>query len=429
MLNNTSAYKLYAATNLPIRTDGDKTIKLNLGLHRSFLWKFAIAVVKTSILGADFLRYFKFLLDLHKKKLIDSTMKISINTVEVSTPSESVHIISSDQTYRDILKHYPDALRPMSLKQPAKHDVVHHIETTGPHLCARPHPLPPDKYNAAKAEYKRMLEMGICKPSNNLWVSPLHVVKKKDGGLRVCGDYRRLNAVTIPDRHMISRLQDFTYQLHNKTIFSKRDLKMAFYWIPIVKEHAPKKAIITPFISGLFTIGLRNASQTFQNFMHEVLSGIDACFCFIDDILLFSEDEAKNKKLLHVVLERLEKYGVALNIENREFGKNVNFLGYEISNFGIKPTAERTKAISTNSKPETIIDLRRFLCILNFYRDCLPHQADLQSELNKYLHNKKRNDKTQIDWTLEANTAFEKRRQSILEATTLSYNHVGCLKP
>lgn len=423
--NKNNACRLFAANNTPIKTYGEKTVRLNFGLRRSFEWTFIVADVKTSILGADFLRHYQLLVDLHKKKLVDKITELSINAIEVTTPSEAVYIISSDQEYYDILKNYPNVLRPISINQPPKHDVVHHIETSGPPLYARARPLPPEKYKAAKDEFDRMMAMGICEPSMSPWASPLHVVKKKDGSLRVCGDYRRLNSVTQPDRYPIPRIQDFTYQLENKKVFSKLDLKMAYYWIPINREDAKKTAIITPF--GLFefncmTFGLRNASQTFQRFMNQVLQGIEGCFCYIDDILLCAENEENHKNLLHQVLQRLDQCGVSLNIEKCEFGKEkINFLGYEVTANGIRPTQERINAISTYPKPKTIIELRRFLGMLNFYRDCLPNQADLQNELNTYLHNKKKNDKTLINWTPAAEEAFEKCRQSISNATTLAY--------
>lgn len=174
-------------------------------------------------------------------------------------------------------------------------------------LSARNKKLPPDRYKAAKLEFEHMMEMGICKPSNSPWASPLHVVKKKDGSLRVCGDYRRLNAVTVPDRCPIPRIQDFTYQLHGKKIFSKLDLKMPYFWIPIAKEDAQKTAIIiNPF--GLFefncmTFGLRNSGQTFQRFMHEVLRGLDdIAFCYIEDLLVHSKNQDVHRRHIEIII-------------------------------------------------------------------------------------------------------------------------------
>lgn len=418
-----NAYQLFAANNSPISTYGEKSLVLNLGLRRQFRWSFIIADVKTSILGADFLGHFKLLVDIHRKKLVDRITDLSINAIEIKSDQDAVHMISRSNEYREILKQYPNVLRPLSLKEPAKHNVVHHIETSCQPIHAKARPLPPDKYKLAKQEFEIMMEKGICQPSKSPWASPLHIVKKKDGSMRICGDYRRLNTATLPDRYPIPRIQDFTYQLHNKKVFSKLDLKSAYYWIPMANPE--KTAIITPF--GLFEFrvmpfGLRNAGQTFQRFMHEVLRGIDGCFPYVDDILLYSEDEEAHKKCLHQVLERLNEHGVALNIEKCEFGKSkINFLGYQVTSEGIAPPADRIETISNYQKPANVQELRRFLGMINFYRDCLPHQAKAQQQLNKYLHNTKKNDKTPIIWSSEAEQAFDHCRQSISKAITLAH--------
>lgn len=275
-------YKLYAANGTVIRTYGTKNLQLNLKLRRPYSWNFIIADVKQPILGADFLSHHKLLVDVNRKKLIDEVTNLNVIGSIVSHDEASIKTVDVNNPYYDLLTAFPDITKPICFKDTPKHNVMHHIETTGPPVCARARPFPPDKYSKAKKEFEYMQQIGICRPSKSCWSSPLHVVTKKNGEIRPCGDYRALNAITKPDLYPIPRIQDFTYLLAGKRIFSRIDLQRAYHFIPVAPQDVEKTAIITPF--GLFdfermTFGLRNAAQTFQRFMnHVVFQGLDFLF-------------------------------------------------------------------------------------------------------------------------------------------------------
>lgn len=427
-------YKLYAANNTEITTYGTSTVELDFGLQKPIRWTFVVCDVKQPILGADFLRTNKLLIDLYHRRLVDSSSNVSVfgSLVRDTDPIQTIH---STHPYHDILEKYPDITKSVSFREPAKHDVKHHIETTGPPVYARARPLPPERFQKVREEFRVMQELGICRPSNSPWASPLHVVPKKDGNLRACGDYRRLNSVTKPDRYPIPRLQDFTYGMAGKKIFTTLDINRAYHAIEMAPEDIEKTAIITPF--GLFefprlTFGLRNATQTFQRFMNSILQGEEnyvgdegtksSLFCYIDDIIIASETEEAHKAHLAKVFEKFQQFGITINLSKCCFGKStVNFLGYSVSELGIKPLDEKVKAMIDFPKPETVEQLRRFLGMVNFYRAHIKNAAKTQAHLNKFLHNSKKNDQTKIVWDDDANDAFTQSKESLKRAATLSF--------
>ena len=180
----------------------------------------------------------------------------------------------------------------------------------------RPRRLSPSKLGAAKAELNKLIYMGIIRPSSSTWASPLHMVQKPNGEWRPCGDYRRLNDVTTPDRYRTPNVQDFTSHLAGATIFSKIDLVRAYHQIPVEESDIAKTAIIPPF--GLFQFcrmpfGLRNATQTFQRFMDDICRDLDFVFVYLDDILVASRSQEEYLHHLRALFQQLTDQGLVIN--------------------------------------------------------------------------------------------------------------------
>lgn len=434
--NKGNLINLYAANGTIIKNYGQKILTVTLGLRRSFQWSFTIADVNKPIIGADFLSNFNLLVDLKNLKLIDSitNVKTKCSIRNVSCNEINITTIHNDKTifpnkkYQDLLKDFHDLTLPINYNDTNLANstgVCHYIDTKGPPVFAKARRLTPEKYQIAKQHFEHMVKVGICRPSKSPWASALHLVDKNTGETRPCGDYRRLNSVTTPDRYPVPNIQDFTINLDECSVFSKIDLTRAYHQIPVNEPDIPKTAIITPF--GLFeftrmTFGLRNAGQTFQRFIDQVLKGLPFVFKYIDDIQIASKNHDEHLEHLKVVFERFREHKLKINISKCEFGKSeINFLGFTINQFGIKPTDEKIKAIQKIDLPKVVKDLRRFIASINFYRRCLPNAVEPQGILQKLIIGNKKNDKTPITWNESTILAFEKCKFEMKNAALLAH--------
>lgn len=423
------SYDINAVNGNRIRVYGLKTVCVDFGLGKN-TWNMIVADVDSPIIGADFLSNFHLIPDLTRKLLIDGRFFTSVKCYMKHSQQSSIHLVTIakkpqiDSRVVHLLEKFPDLIKPPKYCE-KPHDTMHYIETTGQPVYQRPYRLPQRDLEEVTKEYRETTRIGVTRPSKSQWASPL-VIVNKHGKKRYCGNYRRLNAQTTPDRYPIPNITDCSNKLHNMKCFSKLDLVKAYWNIPVYPPHIEKTAVVSP--AGLFEylrmpFGLRNAPSTWMRFIVSVLGDLPFIFIYFDDILVFAENEELHLKYLEILLQRLNEYNLTINEKKSCFlCSDLEFLGYKISEHGLEPTGKRVEYIRELQPPKTVGSLRRILGIFSFYRRFVKNAAQLLAPFYNLLKGKiKKNDRTVIKWTPELHTAFDEVKLAFQNYTLLNF--------
>ena len=280
-------------------------------------------------------------------------------------------------------------------------------------------------------EVEANLKKKIIQPSNSPWASPVVIVRKKDGSIRFCVDYRGLNAVTKKDSYPLPRIDETLAALKGSVLFTTLDLQSAYSQIPVKKEDIEKTAFSCH--EGLFEyvvmpFGLSNAPATFQRLMQYVLKGLlmEYCMCYLDDVVIFSNSVWDHLYHLGEVLQRLRTAGLKLKPTKCAFAqKSVQFLGHIVSQKGIEADPEKVTKVRDCDYPKSVKQVRQFLGLTGYYRAYIARYGEIAAPLYDLTQACPQNLSFAKRWTPEAAHAFDTLKERLTEAPVLGYPDIN----
>lgn len=266
-----------------------------------------------------------------------------------------------------------------------KHHIRLHDETSFKH---RARPIHPNDIEAVRNHLRDLLKTGVIRESESPFSSPIVVVRKKNGDVRLCIDYRKLNMQTIKDAYALPNLEESFSALTGSRWFSVLDLKSGYYQIDMEEVDKPKTAFVTPLGFWEFNRmpqGVTNAPSTFQRLMEKCMGDLHLkeVLVFLDDLIVFSNSLEEHESRLLRVLHRLRDYGLKLSPEKcKFFQSSVRYLGHVVSEHGVETDPEKISALKSWPVPRTLKELRSFLGFAGYYRRFINNYAALAKPLN-----------------------------------------------
>ncbi|KAL0549424.1 hypothetical protein IC582_013906 [Cucumis melo] len=327
--------------------------------------------------------------------------------------------LSSEPVVRD----YPDVFPEELPGLPPHREVEFAIELepgTVP-ISRAPYRMAPAELKELKVQLQELLDKGFIRPSVSPWGAPVLFVKKKDGSMRLCIDYRELNKVTVKNRYPLPRIDDLFDQLQGATVFSKIDLRSGYHQLRIKDEDVPKTAFRSRYGHYEFIVmsfGLTNAPAVFMDLMNRVFREFLDTFVivFIDDILIYSKTEAEHEKHLRMVLQTLRDNKLYAKFSKCEFWlKQVSFLGHVVSKAGVSVDPAKIEAVTGWTRPSTVSEVRSFLGLAGYYRRFVENFSRIATPLTQLTRKG-----APFVWSKACEDSFQNLKRKLVTAPVLT---------
>lgn len=296
-----------------------------------------------------------------------------------------------------------------------------HVKEGAVPVFHKARPVPYSLRPAVEKELTRMQEEGVITQVDfSEWATPLVLVPKTDGSIRLCGDYRStVNQGIHVDTYPIPTPEEVHTKLAGGKTFSKIDLRCAYQQLLLDEESQALATISTH--KGLFRytrlpFGISSSPAIWQRFIDQVLLGLDSTCAIMDDVIVTGKDEEEHLQNLEKVFQRFQRYGLKVKVEKCSFMQtSVVYMGTCISAEGIHPTEDKVEAIRNAPTPQDATELRSWLGMLNFHAKFIPNLSSVIHPLNNLLGNKA------WQWTKECDVAFKKAKEAISSDRLLAY--------
>jgi len=270
-------------------------------------------------------------------------------------------------------------------------------------------------------EYLMKMEASeiISRTDGSPWNSPLFFVRKKNLDWRPVSDFRMLNKGLVSWNFPIPHLRDLLDRLDGSKLFTAIDLRSGFFNIMLDEESRECTAFSVLGQTWQFNRlpqGIKQSPAIFQAIMTTIMRGVKDVLVYMDDLLIYSKSENDTLATINEVLKRFNDFGLKVNLSKSEFVKTkINYLGYEVSPTGWRPTRSKILAIQKMEAPKSTKDCRAFAGMLNFCSAAIPRLSVIIGPINQLTGKKK------FDWTDEAQKAFDDAKRAISNAVNLSF--------